>query len=64
MNPSYFTPELNSILAYAKTIKFSFETGTIEDLMRGWINRGLKMNQDIDDNKEDVIRMIKSLVNR
>lgn len=62
MKPSDFSPELESIVTYAKAINFSFETGTMEDLMRGWLNRGLKINQDIEDNKEDVLKIVKAII--
>jgi len=63
MTIEQFAPQIESIATYAKAINFSFETGSIDDLMRSWINRGLKMNNEIENNREDVIRLLKSLVN-
>lgn len=53
--------EINSIAQYAKTIRFDVHNGNMDDLMKGWIERGRKMNEQIENNKEDVIRIMKQL---
>ena len=61
-NLTQYSDQLAGIAAYAKRINFDAKTGNIDDLMAGWINAGRVMNMYIEDNKEDVFRLIKQMV--
>lgn len=54
-----FLPQMQEILIHAKSIGFCFETGNMDDLMRSWIQSGLKFQNAYKENKSQFAAIVK-----
>jgi hypothetical protein len=55
-----YQEEIKSVVAYGARIGFDFKNGDIKDLMNGWINYTNKLHINIMENREEVMRIVKS----
>jgi hypothetical protein len=59
-----YSDQIQSIITHAKSIDFDIENGNIMDLMKSWLDMGRKMMININDNKSEVLILMKNLVNK
>ena len=57
-----YETQINEIAKFAKRIDYNMENG-IDDLMKLWLQEGLKFQNFVEDNKEDFIRTTKQFLN-
>lgn len=55
-----YQSEIQSVAAYAKAINFDVANGDMVELVRGWLKRTQRMSYDIENNIEDVFRLLKA----
>ena len=60
-NLSNYASQIESIATHAKSIGFNPKTGNYDDLYRSWIQMSSRFWNDVEDNKDDVKRLVKSL---
>jgi hypothetical protein len=61
MDLSNYASQIESISVHAKSIGFNPETGNYDDLYRSWIQMTKRFWEQVEDNREDVLRLVKSL---
>ena len=61
MDLSQYSTQIEGIATHAKSIGFNPSTGNYEDLFRSWIKMSKRFWEDVEDNSEDVQRLIKTL---
>jgi hypothetical protein len=57
-----YETQIQEIALFAKRINYNIENG-IGELMKLWIQEGLKFQNFVEDNKEDFIRTTKQFLN-
>lgn len=56
-----YADQIKSIVAHAESIGFDSVNGNYDDLLRSWIQESSKSWEDMDRNKEEVVRMTKHI---
>ena len=59
---SQYETQIQEIAKFAKRINYNIENG-IDELMKLWLQDGLKFKNFVEDNKEDFIRTTKQFLN-
>ena len=59
---SQYETQIQEIALFAKRINYNIENG-IEELMKLWLQEGLKFKNFVEDNKKDFIRTTKQFLN-
>jgi len=63
-NLSNYASQIEGIATHAKSIGFNPETGNYDDLYRSWIQMSKRFWECVEDNKEDVQRLVKTLATK
>lgn len=59
---SQYETQIQEVAKFAKRINYNIENG-IDELMKLWLQDGLKFQNFVEDNKEDFIRTTKQFLN-
>jgi hypothetical protein len=64
MDLSKYQSQIEGIAVHAKLIGFNPETGNYDDLYRSWIQMSKRFWEQVEDNREDVQRLVKTLAEK